>query len=571
MRSGVTRFFLAPGSRSTPLVLAVADHPDTVAVMHYDERGAAFAALGYARISGKAAGWITTSGTALANGYPAVVEASVDHVPLLLLTADRPPELRATGANQTIDQVKIFGSYPRWFVDLPAPSEEVPLQHVLSTVDQAVYRANGDIPGPVHVNLMFRKPLGPEPEGRSFQSYLNPLRSWMETDEPWTRYHPQERTPAQSSIDHLAELVAGAEKGLIIASRMPCSANTAAVIDLARHLHWPLLPDIGSQLQLCAAGHPDPRILSFDHLLADEQFVEDVRPDVVLHFGAAPVSKRLLEATAVWQPAAYVLVHPAPDRIDPARVVTDRVQGGFGPVAKSLIERVPGSEGKASYHDMWQEADGLAEPAIESMLEESGQLSEPATARLLAAHVPDGWPLVIGNSMPVRDADRFSRRAEGRLPVIVNRGASGIDGLIATAAGAAAASETPSVLLLGDLAALHDLNSLQLLRQFPVIVVVLNNDGGGIFHFLPIAHQSDQFEPYFGTPHGRSFEAAAQMFDLPYTRAGTPDDFTAVFQQAIVTRSSSIIEVETGRKENVQVHERLLGRVRQALQQEPDS
>ena len=561
VRSGVTQFFLAPGSRSTPLTTAVAAHPTARATMHYDERGTAFAALGYGRATGRPAGWVTTSGTALANGFPAIVEASIDSVPLMLLTADRPPELRDTAANQTIHQPGLYGDYVRWAMDVPTPSTDVPLASILTMVDQAAHRAHGTAdPGPVHLNLMYRKPLGSTPDGQTYDAYTAPVRAWAERAAPWTTYAAG--APATTPSDDLAARLQAAERGVVIAGRMPASADPAALHALAQHLGWPLLPDVGSQLQLAAPGAEDPRCLAFDHVLAHAEWRTPLEPDVVVQMGGPLVSKRLQQALHAWQPETYALVHPGPRRIDPHHGVTHRVQADPAAFAHTVMDMLPAASALASYAQAWQQADTAAEEAL-SRARPTDTLREPLVARLVAAHLPDGQPLVLASSMPVRDADRFARRPTGvPVPVIANRGASGIDGLVATAAGAAVGCDRPATLLIGDLALLHDLNSLALLRQVPVVVVVLNNDGGGIFHFLPIADETDVFEPYFGTPHGMAFAHAAQQFGLPYHRPATPDAFVEVYTSASQQGTSTLIEIQTDRTENRALHEALVGAVR---------
>lgn len=561
VRSGVTQFFLAPGSRSTPLTTAIAAHPTARATLHYDERGTAFSALGYARATGRAAGWITTSGTALANGFPAIVEAGTDNVPLVLLTADRPPELRHTAANQTIDQPGLYGGYVRWAMDVPTPSTDVPLASILTMVDQATHRAQGTpASGPVHLNLMYRKPLGPTPDGQTYDAYTAPVRAWAGRATPWTTYAAG--APATPPSGDLIAHLQSAKRGVLIAGRMPAYVDTAPVQALAQHLGWPLLPDVGSQLQLAAPAAEDPRCLAFDHVLAHAEWRGSLAPDVVVQIGGPPVSKRLQQALQAWQPATYVLVHPGPRRIDPHHSVTHRIQADPAAFARTLMDVLPEASALASYTEAWQQADTAAEEALARALS-TEPLSEPQVARLVATHLPDGHPLVLASSMPVRDADRFTRRPSGAsIPVIANRGASGIDGLVATAAGAALGCGHPATLLIGDLALLHDLNSLALLRQVPVVVVVINNDGGGIFHFLPIATERDVFEPYFGTPHGMDFAHAAQQFGLPYHDPATPDAFVEAYTRATRRGDSALMEIRTDGAENYALHEAMLEAVR---------
>ena len=558
VRCGVGLFCLAPGSRSTPLTAAVAANPRARHLMHFDERGTAFCALGYARATGRPAAWITTSGTAVANGLPAVVEASVDGVPLLLLTADRPPELRETGANQTIPQPGIFGSYVRWHFDLPAPTADIDPAFVLTTADQAVHRAVARPAGPVHLHCMFREPLAPDrteaevdvPEG---------LERWAAHEEPYTRYTAPPTAVRDADVDDLAERLRSVERGLVIAGRLATRAEGEAAVRLAEALGWPLLPDIGSQVRL--GGRSLVACPGYDHALGSPSFAEAQRPEAVVHLGGRSTSKRLAQFVARSRPRIHAVVRNDPFRFDPDHRVTDRVEADIvafceAVAAESEVERF------SAWLDAWRTASGAVLDVFDAQLE--GALSEPVVARLVARHAGQG--LVLAASMPVRDADAFAAPG-GPAPLVVsNRGASGIDGTVATAAGVARGLDAPVTLLIGDLALLHDLNSLALLRdpaQPPVTVGVVNNDGGGIFHFLPIAEDEAVFEPYFGTPHGLGFEHAARMFGLGYHRPETPGDL-AVLLAGTVERSA-LIEVRTDRVENRVLHADLLQRAAAAV------
>lgn len=563
IRSGVTLFCLAPGSRSTPLVTAVAANDRAEHVMHFDERGTAFYALGYARATRRPAVWITTSGTAVANGLPAVVEASADGVPMLLLTADRPPELRDTGANQTIDQVKIFGDYPRWAFDLPVPSTEIDPRMVLTTVDQAVYRARRAPGGPVHLNAMFREPLAPEDDGRSYSEYIRPLEDWSKGSRPHTAYGHPEALPDDAEIQNLWSALTNQRRGLVVAGRLDSGAQADSVRWLAERLGWPLLPDASSQLRLSPAS-PNS-VPHYDLMLSSEEFAEKHRPEAVLVFGSRPTSKRLAQFLAKAQPEPLVVVRENPSRLDPHHRVTHHFEAD---VIK-FCERLAVTDGAAveasDWLKSWTSASARAEGAMVNALPEA--LSEPVCARLITSLAPEDSGIVAGSSMPIRDIDLFGA-ASGNAPrVTANRGASGIDGSVATAAGFAHGLRRPVTLLTGDLALLHDLNSLALLRNgaAPVIVVVVNNHGGGIFSFLPIARHEDVFEPYFGTPHELSFKAAAEMFGLAYRHVSTQGDLTEAYSNAIRGERSAILEVTTDREENVKLHRRLERAVAEAV------
>ncbi len=565
VRSGVEFFCLAPGSRSTPLTTAVAAHPKARHVMHFDERGTAFFALGYGRATRRPAAWITTSGTATANGFPAVVEAATDGVPMLLLTADRPPELRQTGANQTIDQVNLFGGYARWFFDLPAPTTAIDPAMVLTTVDQAVYRAVRAPQGPVHLNCMFREPLAPTPDGHDYRDYTAGLGPWQAGHQPYTAYDLTTRTLDPAQIERLWAMLRGIEHGLVVAGKLDTPAEGEAVLRLANQLGWPLLPDVGSQIRLGRGAASECLVGFYDQILGSPSFQETHRPDAVLHLGGRPTSKRLLQYLARHRPQPYVLVNPRPDRLDPHHQTTHRIEADVLTFCDALaVDSNPPNP--SSWLASWRDASAKAEEIVDSFVNEADALSEPAVARLISQTIPEGHGLVLASSMPVRDVDMFAALDGSAAPVAANRGASGIDGLVATAAGFAEGLNAPATLLTGDLALLHDLNSLAFLRDRPVVVVVINNDGGGIFHFLPIAEHEAVFESYFGTPHGLTFEAAAALFGLNYHHPQSPQDFLAAYRAACSRKAGTIIEVTTDREENVRLHRRVLEQVRGGLE-----
>jgi 2-succinyl-5-enolpyruvyl-6-hydroxy-3-cyclohexene-1-carboxylate synthase len=554
LRCGVDFFCVAPGSRSTPLVAALAANEKARSLIHFDERGTAFAALGYARATQRPAAWITTSGTAVANGLPAVVEAATDGVPMILLTADRPPELRQTGANQTIDQPDIFGDYIRWRFDLPAPDPGIDPAMVLTTVDQAAYRAGRTPQGPVHLNLMFREPFLSDPED---DDVLSGPSSWARSGEPYTRYAASKPTVDEMEIHNLWETLRPVRRGLVVAGRLASLKQGEAVLLLADALGWPLLPDIGSQIRLGTediAAH-------YDALLAGDSFVETHAPEAVVHVGGRALSKRLEQFLASSRPDPYVVVRENPFRLDPAHRVTHSVEANVldfcAALARAATEDPPATD--PSWLAGWREVSEEVGCHLDGI--PAGEPNEPLVARVLSQNVPPDHGLVVASSMPVRDLDTYAATGGAPVPVAANRGASGIDGTVATAAGFARGLERPVTLLIGDLALLHDLNSLAMLRNVHVVVVVLNNDGGGIFSFLPIARQEEFFEPYFGTPQGVGFEPAAKMFGLAYEHTGTMEEFVEAYGSACARGSSTLIEVKTDRGKNVALHRRVLEEV----------
>lgn len=559
VRCGVGLFCVAPGSRSTPLVAALAAHPRARSLVHFDERGTAFAALGYARATGRPAAWITTSGTAVANGLPAVVEASTDGIPMVLLTADRPPELRQTGANQTIDQPDIFGDYVRWRFDLPAPDLAMDPAVVLTTVDQAAYRATRAPGGPVHLNLMFREPFLPDGD-----EDLPAPTSWRESGVPYTRYAATRPAVDAAEIRDLGEVLRPVGRGLLVAGRLTSRKQGEAALRLAGALGWPLLPDVGSQIRL--GTEQDGLVIPYyDALLASEEFSAAHVPEAVIHLGGRSLSKRLEQFLGRSGPDPYIVARENPFRLDPAHSVTHSVEVDIVDFCSSLAGVVTeGSRGRdTAWAAGWREASEEVGRHLDGVA--TTELHEPFVARSVSQNVPSDHGLVVASSMPIRDLDTYATTGGAPVPVAANRGASGIDGTVATAAGFARGLDGPVTLLIGDLALLHDLNSLALLREVRAIVVVINNDGGGIFSFLPVSSQRQFFEPYFGTPQGVGFEPAARMFGLDYEMPGDHAGFVGAYRRACSRGSSTLIEVRTERGENLSLHRELIREIGTSL------
>ena len=568
VRNGVRCFSLAPGSRSTPLVAAIARREDVDVSMHVDERGAAFFALGYARATGRPAAFITTSGTAGANAYPAVIEAAQSRVPMLVITADRPAELRDTGANQTIDQVKLFGDYVRWFFDMPAPDTAINPQMVLTTIAQAVYQAHRAPAGPVHLNMMFREPLAPGDDGQDYTHYLAPLQRWLDSDQPVHQIAPPHLMLYEHQIEQIAAAVNAAQRGLLLVGELHNDEQRTAVITLARQLRWPVLPDISSGLRLGTDESCD--VPYYDQILASSSFADAHRPDTVLHIGGGFVSKRLLQFLDHARPHKYIVVKEHPSRYDPNHQVTHAVEADIAATCAELMLLLKQRADSTWLHD-WQRASKAANKEIEQFLADQPVLNEPNVARTITRLIPVHHALFIGNSMPVRDMDMFAVVGGNNVPVAVNRGASGIDGNVAAAAGFAHGLSHPTTVLVGDLTLLHDLNSLLLVRnsRVPLTIVVINNNGGGIFSFLPIAQHRDLFEPYFGTPQNVQFEHAARMFGLSYAKPTSMAEFAAMYQAAVDGGRSTLIEVATDRQENYALHAALREQITAALGGEP--
>ncbi len=555
VRNGATHAVLAPGSRSAPLALALAAEQRLDLHVGIDERSAAFLALGCARATGRPALLACTSGTAAANFLPAVVEALNDGVPLVVLTADRPPELRATAANQTIDQLKLYGDSVRWFCEVGVP-ENHPAQppYWRSTACRAFAEATGatgGATGPVHLNLSLREPLVPE----SVPGFDLDL-SGRQDGRPWTATTGTLLVTSDSVIDALAQLVAQTERGIIVAGAGAPGAED--LLQLARHTGYPVLAEPASNVRT-----GKPAVAHYEALLRSENFIERHPADLVLRFGKTGLSRALgryldgcREHIGVVRPGMW---------IDPQRLASRLLHGDGSHLCRALIERAP-EHGAGRWMRAWAAADGAASESLSDFLEADDVLTEPRTARELATVLPDGSNLVVGSSLPVRDLDAVMEPRTG-LDIYGNRGANGIDGFVSTTLGIAVASGRPTAALCGDLTMLHDQNGLLTARDMRVscVFVIVNNDGGGIFSFLEQADHPEHFERVFGTPQGVDFEAVARVSGCGYERVQA----ASALRVSVVTRLKlggvHLIEVRTDRPDNVALHKDMYAAVDNTL------
>ena len=563
VRNGVDYFCISPGSRSTPLTVAAARHPAIHKKIFYDERGAAYHALGYARATGKPAVLISTSGTAVANYLPAVVEASRDLVPMLLLTADRPPELRHTAANQTIYQPHIFGDYVRWFFDIPAADEQIPPEMLLTTVNQAVYRARRSPAGPVHLNLMFREPLEPTVQEIS-PEYRTAAAALVEGEAPFTRYSlPRVEMPS-NTVTELRQMLLRTHKGLLVVGKLSAPEEEAAALQLAQWLGWPLIADATSGLRLTSSSL---LLTHFDRMLASPEFQRLAAPEMVLHLGGRLTSKRYWQWIHSQPPAEYVVLKNHPYRFDPVHRVRWHLEADIPVAVEQLITREPSAISE-SWRQTLQEWNREVTREIEDLLGEF-PLSEPDIARILSQLIPEEQGLFLASSLPIREVDMFAVAEKKRVRIAANRGASGIDGLLSSAAGFACGLQQPVTLLIGDLAFMHDMNALTAIarQEVPLIIILINNHGGGIFHFLPISAHKEVFDPYFTTPHEWHFQEVARQFDIPYQRIRSKREFLQRLHHTYRHPHTVIFEIETTGEQTYRIHQQLDERIRKLFQE----
>ena len=565
--AGVREAVVAPGSRSAPLAAAL--HRSRIRThVALDERAGAYFALGMAKASRRPAAVLCTSGTAAANFHPAILEARHARVPLIALTADRPPELRDTGAPQTTDQLKLFGEAVRWFCEVGAPSEgPEPLRYVASLGARAVAAAWGPPAGPVHLNFPFREPLLPRP-GATPPGRDPPAAA--DDDEPQP---PEGAAPPEPAIRRVARILATKRRGLIVAGPEDTSAdNPGAIRDLARATGYPVLADPLSGLRYGA--HDRSHILSaYDIFLRSTRFVaESAAPEVFLHFGAPPTSKALDRYAARFPDALHVGVDPAGAFRDPGRRMGEVLRGDSAPTALALAAALRGSAASAAgFGGPFALAERAARGALERAFgSQPDAITEASLFPTLFPALPPGTLLFAGNSMPVRDLDSFAPGTDVPVRALANRGLNGIDGVVSTAFGAGAASGAPLLAVVGDLSFHHDLNGLAALREgvARATIVLVNNDGGGIFSFLPAAEHPDLFERYFGTPHGLDFSAAAALYGVPYSRPASRRELAERVGDSLRARRSEIIEVRTDRARNAEHHRALLAEAIRAVEAE---
>jgi 2-succinyl-5-enolpyruvyl-6-hydroxy-3-cyclohexene-1-carboxylate synthase len=546
-RCGVEQACTSPGSRNTPILLSLVREPRIRCWSHIDERCAAFFALGAAKASGRPVAVTCTSGSAAANYLPAVVEAHHARVPLIVLTADRPPELREVGAGQAIDQVKLYGDAVKWFFEVGVDrAGEDTLRWIRELACRAYWTACSGRPGPVHLNFPLREPLVlDEPLG------ADPVPGRPD-GRPWTTFVAP-RPAASPTAPDLAP------RGVVVAGRDERGPELpAALREFAEAAGYPLLAD-----PLSGARGGLAAIATYDLLLRDPAFCERMRPEIVVRCGDLPTSKPL-RAWLASLPSDVVQVALDDEAAwqDPAGVLGEVLAAD--PVA-TLRAWTPAAALHADWLADWRRADDAVSEAVHRDL--GTELSEPLAARLMGEALPEGATLVVASSMPIRDVELYLGADHHLGRVLANRGANGIDGTVSTALGVAAVSEAPVALLIGDVALAHDIGGLLAARRLglELTIVVLNNDGGGIFHFLPVSDEADAFEEHVATPHQLDFARAAELYGLTYERPELEDELRAALRAEHPSGRSRLIEIRTDRAENLALHRRIAGAALAAL------
>lgn len=559
-RCGIRHAVLSPGSRSTPLAVALRREAAIELSVVLDERCAGFVALGAAQATGAPVAVLCTSGTAAANLHPAVCEADESALPLIVLTADRPPELRGIGAGQTIDQLKLYGSAVRWFCEVGTQqADDDGLLHHRAVACRAAAVARGEPrPGPVHLNLSWREPLAPLPVPGAVTA-TDPLAIEGRDGKPLTAATTIDMEPSEFLLDEVAAHIAGAEAGVIVAGRQRDPELREPLARLARAAGFPILADPSSQLR-CGPHDRDLVVSSYDLLLRDRRFRESRAPDLVLRFGELPTSKPLRSWLAECS-ADQIAVDPHGGWSDPTRRAAAILRADPAELAAGWAARI-GEQRPAP--TVWLEADLAARQAIAVELDSLENPTEPGLQLALADTHRDGDLVYTASSMPIRDQEAFLPPGPVDVRFLCNRGANGIDGLTSSGIGAAWASERPTTVVTGDLGLLHDLGGLAGLRKAaaPVRLVVIDNGGGGIFDFLPQAETlpAEEFEQLLDTPQGLSLERVAALFEVPYEEVDDLDRLSGVLDGDRV-----LARVAVDRSANAALHERLAAAVSSTL------
>lgn len=559
VRAGLKHIVISPGSRSTPLAVLAAEHPKVKVWLQIDERSAAFFALGIAKLTGEAVALLCTSGTAAANYMPAITEANLSRIPLVVLTADRPHELRDVGAPQTIDQLGLYGSHAKWFMEMPLPEHStVMLKHARVMASRAVHTSMTVPKGVVHLNFPLREPLMPNltlPQLFELNRGVDYLA--------YTQTSRGEIHPASKALSQLQNVLKKHEHGVIVVGPQTDNHIAETVQALADILHYPVLVDPLSNLR---SGHAQTAnfIATYDSFLRDEHAVNYLQPTLFIRIGAMPVSKPLLQYMSRYNEADHIIIDEAGWR-DPTLLVSHLLQA-TPRIALELWLSAFKQEGYQRDEQKWLN-DWLSIQEItatilndEAYASHNGALFEGRVVTELQQLMKENDILFVGNSMPIRDIDTFYRVSTTPHYIYANRGANGIDGLVSTAMGMAAISSKQNVtLLIGDLSFYHDLNGLlsSKLHGLDITIVIINNDGGGIFSFLPQANEPKHFEALFGTPIGLDYEHAVKMYEGTFKRVKSWTEFSSSYKQARENGGLQVIEVPTVRTDNVTLHRQI--------------
>ena len=530
-RHKIDAYFISPGSRSTPLTSTVAHNSHLKTYIHYDERGAAFQALGYAKATQKPGVLICTSGSAATNYYPAIAEASADNIPMVVLTADRPPELHNVLANQTFNQQNLFGTHVRAFYNIEPPTKHSSFKIILQNFSTTISKVVANPKGPIHINCMFCEPLVHAKRKKDFSQYILEIKDWIESDKPYAKIN-KSRTIHKPDIGFDKKI-----STILIAGAMQIKKESKAVLDFAERFNLPLFADIRSGLRLSKKS--ENLISYYDQMLTAKMLQTD-RQYQIIHVGGNIVSKRLMQFIEKSNIKTYYVLHNSKNAYNPHHKLTHSSNGELIKLLQQMADKLQPFD--KTFLKQMQDCNKKIKKTLAAY---SYNFSEISIARILSQQVAKNSFIYSANSLSIRLMDMFAEPSEMNCTIIANRGLSGIDGTIASAVGYANGAKKSGTLLIGDLAFQHDLNSLSLLEksEYPIVLVILNNNGGKIFSSLPIAKDTKIFNAYFETPQNMTFESIAKQYSLPYYFISSSRQFSEVFNKAQKTKKSVIIEI----------------------------
>ncbi len=550
------RFFcLGYGSRNTPLVLALSNHPLAETVEHFDERGIGFHALGYAKANHAPAAIVVTSGSAVANVFPAVMEAFESEIPLIVITADRPWELKCVGANQTTDQTKIFNNHTHWQADIPPADPLIATNSLRSIISQAVFRAK-QMSGPVHLNIQFREPFHVQyPQ----QFHVKAEKNLSLEKRPTIQ--KLQKIDENKILDFTKEILSF-EKGIIFVGTLPAGTSVQPILQFAKKIGWPIFADITSHIR--SEGIADEVIPYYDLMLQSKKPEKNFLPEIVLHFGSKFVSKALAQWLKNFTLQAYVCMNKQWQQLDFYNAVTHFLPLDPSEFCHTVLDNFPIAT-RSSYSALWRNWSNKVSKSLHVIFEQESRLTEMQIPYLIQENMNEVAPIFFGNSMPIRYADSLFFPTKKIGQIFANRGVSGIDGNIATAIGIARAKCNQTYVVIGDLTFLHDVNSLALLShlEYPLNIIIINNQGGGIFSFLPIANQPTAiFEKYFAGNHNHNLEKIVIGFGLEYYRPESKESFKDILQRSQTNGKSVVIEIQTTRMQSFDDHQILLQKLK---------
>ncbi|WP_257351243.1 2-succinyl-5-enolpyruvyl-6-hydroxy-3-cyclohexene-1-carboxylic-acid synthase [Pseudalkalibacillus decolorationis] len=538
---------ISPGSRSTPLAMMFAQHPDIRVWLNVDERSAAFFALGIAKSKHQPVALVCTSGTAAANYYPAIIEAYESRVPLLVLTADRPHELRDVSAPQAIDQLHLYGKYVKWFHEMAIPeNNDSLLRYVRSTAARSSATTVTGKQGPVHLNFPFREPLVPSYEHEEAFSV------GKGNNTPYVELTTGLRELEDVEYKQLGNQLSQLKKGLIVCGPGDYEKANQSIIDLAEDLQFPILADPLSPIRY--GSHSKGNVIEHYDALLKSELIQGWKPEVIIRFGAMPVSKPYLLYLKKQKECMHFIIDEGDGWREPTHLGGNIVYADPNRFARQLLEYIPNRDDAPNWLNDWKSTNEIVKCVKEQFTTFEDKFEGKIFSELEKL-IPEQTNLFVGNSMPIRDLDTFFGKTGKHIQAFANRGANGIDGVISTALGVAATGKR-TVLVIGDLSFYHDMNGLLAakLHELDITIILVNNSGGGIFSFLPQSKHTDHFEDLFGTPIGLSFDKAALMYDGEYTLVESWNAFERACERSFAEKGLHVIEMQTNRESNVEMH-----------------